>query len=149
MFHHAIPAALLALVPPLAIAAGDVAPEPDAIQSAQVTIHERIIMRLPRLGPRKPDRPIVWKEKHGPKCVAAADLAGAMVTRPDAVDLVLNGGARIRARLDNDCGPLDYYDGFYIKPAADGMICADRDVIRARSGAACQIDSFRRLVPSR
>lgn len=115
-------------------------------QVTTMTFHERIIVRVPRLlGP--PPRPIVWKEHRGPRCIVPGELAGALVTEPGVVDLVLVGNRRIRARLDGDCGPLDFYSGFYLKPAADGRICADRDSIRSRSGLSCQIDSFRLLRP--
>ena len=150
MLQHALPAALFALAAPIAAAmppAGDL----DGTELAQLRIHERIVIRIPRLRPGPAPRlaPIRWKERHGPHCIVAADLAGAMLTGTDAVDLVLTGGRRLRARLDGDCGPLDFYRGFYIKPAADGRVCADRDVIRARSGAACRIDVFRTLEPAR
>ena len=65
------------------------------------------------------------------------------------IDLMLEGGDRLRAKLDNDCPPLDFYSGFYLKPTPDGMVCADRDAIRSRSGAACAIESFKQLVPKR
>jgi hypothetical protein len=150
MLSHAIPAVLIALAAPLAVAA-DPVQDLDGVEVAQLSIHQRIVIRVPRLALQPAPRaaPIRWKEKHGPHCIAAASLAGALVSGPNAVDLVLTGGQRLRARLDGDCAPLDFYPGFYIKPAADGKICADRDVIRARSGAACQIDKFRILQPAR
>ena len=90
--------------------------------------------------------PSHWKEKKGPKCVMATELAGALISRPGSVDLIMRGGDRVRAVLDGDCGPLDYYRGYYLRPASDGMICGGRDVIRVRSGGSCMISKFRRLV---
>ena len=149
MLQHAIPAALIALAAPLT-AAMEPIQDVGGVEMAQLSIHQRIVIRIPRMAPRPLPKatPTRWKEKRGPDCIAAADLAGAMVTSPGAVDLVLIGGRRLRAKLDGDCGPLDFYSGFYIKPAGDGKVCADRDVIRARSGAACQIDVFRLLKPA-
>ena len=115
-------------------------------QITTMTFHERIIVRVPRLAP-PPQQPVTWKEHRGPKCISPADLAGAMVSQPGAVDLVLTGNSRVRAKLDRSCTPLDFYSGFYLKPASDGRICADRDPIRTRSGMSCQIDSFRALTP--
>lgn len=150
MVSHAIPA-LLALAAPLALAAGE---EP-RVQLAQVTIHERIIIRIPRMSVARipPGRlpiapPIVWKEQKGPKCVAAMDLAAAMVAAPAVIDLVLIGGQRVRAKLDRDCRSIDFYAGLYIRPGSDGMVCADRDVIRVRSGGSCAIDTFKLLKAS-
>lgn len=120
----------------------------------QLQIRRRIIIRVPAmpimpLAVPLPRRPIIWREKRGPKCVPMNALAGAAVTQSDAVDLYLRGGERLRARLDDDCPALDYYYGFYIAPAPDGQICADRDVIRTRSGGQCPIVKFRRLVPGK
>ncbi|MCP3735764.1 hypothetical protein M9979_12855 [Sphingomonas sp. RP10(2022)] len=149
MLHPAIPASLLALAAPAFASLGDGPGQLDGVQVAQVTVHERIIIRVPRMGPARAapiPAPIRWKEKKGPKCIAAADLGGALIAEPGAVDLVLAGGKRLRARLDDDCGPMDFYNGFYLRPAADGQVCADRDVIRMRSGASCGIATFRTLV---
>lgn len=116
---------------------------PDGTQLAQVTVRERIIIRVPRNAPRAPA--IRWVEKKGPKCIAADQLGGAIVgTR--SVDLVLHGGDRVRAILDGDCPALDFYSGFYLKPSSDGQICARRDTIRSRSGDSCEISVFKRLV---
>ena len=158
MLHSAIPASLLALAAPALAAAGD-SPGPvgqlDGIEMAQVTIHERVIVRLPRMGPARAmarvsvPAPVKYKEKKGPKCVAVADMGGAMIVQPGSVDLVMEGGKRLRARLDDDCGPMDFYNGFYLRPAADGKVCANRDVIRMRSGASCGIATFKTLQAAR
>lgn len=153
MMNPLIPVTLLALAVPAAVQDAGQAD----VQLAQLTIHERIVIRVPRVSPPAPAPlgaraaapPIEWKEKKGPKCIAAGDLGGAMISQPDSVDLILNGGQRIRAELDDDCGPLDYYSGFYVRPANDGQVCAGRDVIRIRSGGSCEIHRFRKLVASR
>lgn len=122
----------------------DVAP----VRWAQVTIRQRVIMRIPALPPRNAAKSApAWREKKGPKCVPMNSMAGAAVTRPDAVDLFFRGGARVRAQLENACPALDFYSGFYLKPTSDGMVCADRDSIHSRAGGECRIDRFRQLVP--
>lgn len=143
------PLLLLALAAPAAaVADGD-------MRRAQLTIRERIIIRVPRMTapPGRTSLPVTtpmrWKETKGPKCIPAQGMAGAMVTSAKQVDLVLLGGKRVRAKLDGDCKPLDFYGGFYLRPAADGMICADRDAIKVRSGASCGIDEFKTLVARR
>ena len=119
-----------------------------AARLAQVTIHERIIIRVPSARVSAP-LPVAtrWVEKTGPKCIAAAELAGAIVTAGDSVDLVLKGGRRVRAQFADDCDALGYYGGFYVKPSADGQICAGRDVVRSRSGDSCPIGRFKLLAP--
>lgn len=151
---------LLPMIAGLAVAADGVPPRLlrpiDGSSWAQVTVRERVVIRVPRMsvramaaGPRPALPPITWVEKKSEKCVRADSLAGAAVTRPDSVDLVLVGGKRLRARFERKCPALDFYSGFYMRGTRDGMICADRDVIRARSGGECRIDQFRTLVPAR
>ena len=123
------------------------------VEVAQVTIRQRIIVRVPAMAPQAAPlpmpRPSKWKEVKGPKCVAVNQLAGAAFTRADSVDLFLRGGRRVRAQLDNNCPALDYYSGFYLTPTRDGQVCGGRDTIRTRSGGQCDIERFRELVPQR
>ena len=120
---------------------------PEPVRYAQAVMRQQIIVRVPArpriLAP--PPSPMDWKERRGPKCVAASSIAGATLLSHNSVDLVLKDRSRIRAKLENSCPALDYYHGFYISPNADGMICADRDSIRSRMGGECGIDRFRSL----
>ena len=109
---------------------------------AQLTIEQSLIVRVPR---RTPAKPLKWKSKKGPKCVAMSSIAGAAVVADDAIDLALRGGQRLRAHFSSRCPALDYYSGFYILPTEDGRICADRDMIRTRAGGQCEIQRFRKL----
>lgn len=150
-----LPVTLLALTLPI-LAAGDRVPARGGIALTQLTIHERVVIRVRPMPMPMPmptttpvPKPIKWKEKKGPQCIAAAAMAGALVSARNQVDLVLVGGKRVRVKLGGDCKTLDYYGGFYLRPSGDGMICADRDAIRVRSGANCQIDRFRLLQPSK
>ena len=131
----------------LVAATGGAAPAQDGsrpVVVAQMSIEQSLIVRVPR---RTPIKPLKWKSKKGPKCVPMAAIAGAAVVAEDAIDLVLRGGQRLRAHFSSNCPALDYYSGFYILPTEDGNICADRDVIRTRSGGQCEITKFRRLIP--
>lgn len=123
------------------------------VELAQVTIRQRIIIRVPAMTTRAPPvptpPPVVWKEVKGPKCVIVNQLAGAAITRSDSVDLFLRGGRRLRAQLDDNCPALDYYGGFYLSPTSDGQVCGGRDTIHSRSGGKCLIDRFRELIPKR
>ncbi len=137
---------LLGLMLPLPLMAGVCWAAPAAEGSttyAQITVQQTLIVRMPR---QKPAKPLKWKIKRGPKCIAMGELAGAAVVADDAIDLVLRGGTRYRASFSSDCPALDYYSGFYILPTKDNRICADRDIIRTRSGGQCEIQRFRKLV---
>jgi hypothetical protein len=122
------------------------------IQLAQVTIREQILIRVPmrlRQVPERPQQVIEWKESRGPKCLPMQSIAGATLIGQNSVDLVLKDRSRVRARLEKSCPALDYYYGFYIRPNADGQICADRDIIRSRVGGQCEIEKFRALTAER
>ena len=144
-----IPAPLALIL--LALAPAAMASEPaslDGIALAQLTIHSRIVIRIPRLDAPTPmpmPEPMRWSEKKGPKCVPMDTLGAAVVTTADSIDLLTTEGDRIRARLGDDCPALDFYSGLYLKRTADGMLCAKRDVLRSRSGSACEITGFKRL----
>jgi hypothetical protein len=141
---------LLALVPGASAEESRI----EEVEVAQLVLHQRIIIRIPRLPftrPRADDPPdgVRWVEKKGPKCVPMVKIEGALITAPDSVDLVIEDGNRVRAKLDDNCPSLDFYSGFYLKPTADGMVCADRDAFRTRSGGSCGIDAFKKLVAKR
>lgn len=123
----------------------------------QRTPVSRIIVEREQRAIRIPLRPFValpvprpsaeWKEGAAPKCVAHDSIAAATINGLNSVDFILRDRTRLRARLQNSCPALDYYQGFYLKPTADGKICQDRDSVHARSGGECQIDRFRALTP--
>jgi hypothetical protein len=119
---------------------------------AQVVIEQRTVVRIrPILAP-PPNANVQrqrWVEKKGPGCIRTNSLAGALISSTDSVDLILRGGARLRARLEKSCSSIDFYQGFYVKPSKDGQICQDRDLIRSRVGGECQIQDFRLLVPGK
>ena len=109
-----------------------------------MTIERQMILRVPvRPYPRMTLR---WEEEKGPKCLPVGVIAGAMLSGPDSIDIVLRNRQRLRAKLDNDCEGLDFDGGLYLQ-TEDGQLCAKRDVIRTRMGAACPIEKFRMLVP--
>jgi len=147
MIRLSLPLALAAIAGPAAAVTEAGPDDRRVIAVAQLTIHQRVIIRVPRMAPvgRTPiPTPVRYKESDGPRCVVANALAGAAIDG-ELVDLVLVGGTRLRARLDGGCAPLDFYSGFYLRPAGDGRVCAGRDAIRVRSGASCRIKRFRTL----
>lgn len=147
MIHPGLPLSLFALLAPVTAGAWDDFAD---TQFAQVTIHQRVVIRVtsaPASAARvMAPQPIRWKEKKGPKCIAVADLGGALVSGDGAIDLALTGNRRIRAKLGGECRPMDFYSRFYLKPAADGRVCANRDVLSMRSGLSCEIKGFKTLV---
>ena len=120
----------------------------EPLQLAQLVVREQIVVRVPvqarRISPAAASL-IQWKEGKGLKCLPARAIVGASLLGQNSVDLILRDKRRVRAKLQSNCPALDYYYGFYITPSADGLICADRDIIRSRVGGQCEIERFRSL----
>lgn len=134
--------------------------EPQSARYWQMVIEQQLIIRVPaRRSPltnfsappapsaRVRETPIVWKEKKAPKCVAMRDVMGMQAVQRDSIDLITRQNQRLRAQLNRGCRALDFYAGFYMKGNKDGRLCEDRDEIHARTGARCEVDKFRLMVP--
>ena len=130
-------------------------PDPAASQQrTTVIVREQIIIRVPvrvrEVAPASASASLIrWREGRGPNCLNASDIVGATLLSENSVDLVLRDNRRVRARLSSRCPALDYYYGFYVRPTADGKICAERDTIRSRMGGQCGIERFRSLTAVR
>ena len=107
-------------------------------------VQQQVILRIP-VRPH-PAFTLQWEEEKGPKCLSAGMIAGAMLSTPGNIDIVLRNRQRIRAKLDSDCDGLDFYGGLYIQ-TDDGEVCAKRDSISSRVGGTCRIEKFKMLVP--
>jgi hypothetical protein len=126
-------------------------------QLAQLTIEQRVIIRIPTMPPRAtrsslmtaeppPAPAFQWRELKGPKCLALHSIRGAVITMANGVTMIAGRTERYRAYLDRACRPADFYAGFYVSPNKDGALCAGRDMLHARNGSACEIEKFSRLV---
>ncbi|MEO9599591.1 hypothetical protein [Parasphingorhabdus sp.] len=125
---------------------------------AQLRIEKRVIIRVPRRRPN-PLAPRVrfsqevprqvYREKKIGKCLPMNNILGVQMFGDRFLDLVTRDRRRIRARLDKKCQARSFYSGFYMEKSEDGKMCADRDVLHSRTGAKCEIDRFRELVPER
>ncbi|MEJ7935264.1 hypothetical protein WG907_13495 [Sphingobium sp. AN558] len=128
------------------------APAAEAVQWAQLSIEQRVIIRVPMMKKGKAPARVVpqarddWREKKGPRCIALKSIRGAAIVVAEGVDLILADNHRYRARLERGCRSAGFYSGFYVEPDDDGSLCSGRDELQARSGPSCAIDSFRRLV---
>ena len=139
----------------------DKQPQPRTQFSGTITFHQQIIIVRTPAAPRPASAAasaadaganasrIRWEERRGPRCIAWSQIAGSGLLSQDSVDLVFRDATRVRARLGRHCPALDYYNGFYLAATPDGLICADRDSIRARTGGECRIDRFRALRAAR
>lgn len=148
----ATPESLVGLVPPMPVA--------PASPYWQVVIEQQLIIRVPAqrsplnnfaAGPtpqlRLREQPVVWKEKKAPKCVAMRNIMGMQAAQGDSIDLITRQKERLRAQLNRGCRALDFYAGFYMQGNKDGRLCEGRDQIHARTGAKCEVNKFRLMVP--
>ncbi|MEO6581492.1 MAG: hypothetical protein ABIN68_01635 [Sphingomicrobium sp.] len=134
----------LALYPLLlGLAAAPAEAPPMSVQ--RLVVEQQWILRVP-VRPRQGLQRFDWAESKGPKCVATSEIRGALLSGTDHVDLLLTDQRRMRARFDDDCPALDFYNGFYLT-TADQKVCVRRDSIRSRIGASCRIERFRKLKP--
>ncbi|MGQ2975190.1 MAG: hypothetical protein ACT6QT_05815 [Sphingopyxis sp.] len=138
-------------------------PTPEQVSSFwQVVIEQQLIIRVPAqrsqlnnfaAGPsmskRATELPVVWKEKKAPKCVSMRNILGMQAVQRDSIDIITRQKQRLRAQLNRGCRALDFYAGFYMQGSKDGKLCEDRDQIHARTGAKCEIDKFKLMVPVR
>lgn len=111
----------------------------------RMVIEQEWVLRVPvrpQLAPQRFD----WIESKGPKCVAASDIRGALLTGMDHVDFLMTDQRRMRVTFDDDCPALDFYSGFYLT-TVDHRVCVKRDSVRSRVGGSCRIERFRKLKP--
>jgi len=127
------------------------------VQLAQVTIEQRVIIRIPtmregqasvmREGAPLPPPEVRLKEVKGPKCLQLNRLRGAVINPASGVTMVTLLREQFRAHFSRSCRPAEFYAGFYIEPNKDGALCARRDTLHSRNGSTCEIEKFSRLVP--
>lgn len=135
----------------LVMAGADMA-EPTRQSRRTLIVREQVVIRVPLRPVRAlpvPHRMTDWKENRGPRCIDRAAIGGAALSGSNSIDLILRDRTRLRAELESSCPALDYYDSFFMRPTADGRICADRDAIHSRVGGECGIERFRKLTPKR
>lgn len=121
----------------------------------QVRVDQRIIIRLPSPvsapaavgAQRQSVTKLQYKEKKIGKCLRVDRLGGSRPGPDRTLDLLTRDGILIRAYLGDGCLAREFYAGAYMERSLDGKLCVDRDVLHARTGAKCDIDKFRLLIP--
>jgi hypothetical protein len=110
--------------------------------------NERVIIRIPpKPAPSRRSDPTKWQEKKIGKCILMDRLIGSRPGPKESLEILTRDGNVIRAYLGEGCLAREFYAGAYVERSADGKLCIDRDLLHARTGAQCEIDKFRLLVP--
>jgi hypothetical protein len=120
------------------------------IQFGYQNSDRRIIIRIPpKPGPAPAGRsePTRWKEQKIGKCILMDRLVGSRPGPKESLEILTRDGNVIRAYLGDGCLAREFYAGAYVERSADGKLCVDRDLLHARTGAECEIEKFRLLVP--
>lgn len=118
-------------------------------QTGGYIVRSRTVIRIAPPPREARGERLKWKESKANKCLPVGDIAAAMNTGEKHMDLLLRNRTRMRVKFKGGCRGEDFYAGFYVEPSPDGMLCADRDAVRARTGTSCRIDRFRRLTLDR
>ncbi len=121
----------------------------------QMRIEQRVIIRVPRqrstpvsiaMGSTNGES-IKFREKKIGKCLMMDRLIGSRPGPNESLELVTRDGVMVRAYLGDGCLAREFYAGAYMEKPQDGKLCVDRDLLHARTGAKCEINKFRMLVP--
>jgi hypothetical protein len=122
----------------------------------QVRVDQRVIIRLPSqmaapsaaAGQRlSAVARIKYKEQKIGKCLWVNKLAGSRPGPNRTLDIITRDGDMVRAYLGDGCLAREFYAGAYMERPFDGKLCVDRDFLHARTGAKCEVDKFRLLIP--
>ncbi len=120
----------------------------------QVRIEQRVIISIPRQRTslvsngkvQNQNAKISYNEQKIGKCLVMNRIVGSRLGDKDTLELVTRDGVLIRAYLGDGCLAREFYAGAYMERSADGMLCIDRDLLYARTGAKCEVDKFRQLL---
>jgi len=126
----------------------------------QVRIEQRVIIRVSpgvvRRAPPDPRRAMLTPfplfrssprtiERRTAQCMPVGAIAGV---QPDGDRLLLfmRDQRILSTTLEKGCRARDFYSGFLVERTGDGMLCAGRDKLLARSGANCGMGKVRQVV---
>lgn len=86
-------------------------------------------------------------ERPRAECLPLSSIRAVQALESNRLVFYLQDRQMVSAVMDNACSATDFYSGFYVEPAGDGLLCEQRDMLQARSGARCEIAGLRQLVP--
>ena len=122
----------------------------------QIRIEQRMVVRIAPhpLGHRQElaaqafEREIAsrYGERRMSKCIPLEAIAGVQTGSGNRIVLFLRDTRMVSVSLDKSCRARDFYSGFYVERPKDGRLCIERDQLRARTGATCEIERLRELV---
>ncbi len=125
----------------------------DGTRDFQLRVEQRVIVRFPNQpvtvssGRGDNRKSVIYNEEKIGKCLLMDRLIASRPGPKNTLELVTRERQLIRAYLGDGCLAREFYAGAYVERSKDGKLCIDRDLMHARTGAKCEIDKFRLLVP--
>ncbi len=125
----------------------------DGTKDFQLRVEQRVIVRFPNQpvvvssGRGDNRKLVIYNEEKIGKCLLMDRLIASRPGPKNTLELVTRERQLIRAYLGDGCLAREFYAGAYVERSKDGKLCIDRDLMHARTGAKCEIDKFRLLVP--
>lgn len=125
----------------------------EAVQH-QIRVERRVIVRITPFGARQvpskmsaPDaRPVTRSvDASGPVkdgCVPLSEVAGVRLADGRRLLLFMRDRTVISASFERSCPVQGFYSGFYVERPRDGLLCAGRERLHARSGTDCTLGGF-------
>ena len=78
--------------------------------------------------------------------VSTSSALSKRVTRLQRAALFLRDRRMLAAQLEKGCSPREFYQGFYMEPSEDGLLCVNRARLMSRSGAKCKVARLHQMV---
>lgn len=123
----------------------------------QVRVERRVIVRITPFSARRtaselsvpqaapvPRKSAASTNSDG-RCVALNEVAGVQLGKDRRLLLYMRDRRVFSASFERSCPVQGFYSGFYVERPADGMLCAGREKLHARSGADCTLGGFTEL----
>jgi len=80
------------------------------------------------------------------KCIPLEKISALRTGSGKNLILFTRDSKVLSLRLEKSCRARDFYSGFYVEKDEDGQLCIDRDKLRSRSGAQCEVKRMRQLI---
>jgi hypothetical protein len=125
----------------------------------QIRIEQRVVVRIvPQPSAARQnllaeiplrDNAMRFEERKKEKCVPLEGIAGVQTGSGNRLVLFLRDRRMLSVNLEKSCRARDFYAGFYVEKNKDGRLCVSRDKLQSRTGARCEVEVMRQLVPVR
>lgn len=141
---------------PEPVIAAPVEADPPAFDDIQfqVQVRQRVMIRITPLSRSAPP-PVAAQHAEAPRraiaddtprqCIPIGDVAGVKLGQGRTLLLYMRDRRVVSTLLERSCQVSSFYSGFYVERPADGMLCAGREALHARSGADCKLSAFREV----